>query len=109
MLTHHVRHAHAKAGHTHAILHGHHWIEAVDGAEIHIAKALLALVEAKPLLLVHLGFILPLLLLRVLSRVVLPILILHRLGFRQFGDDFNVALIGRVFVIDAFFGMVFLG
>ena len=109
MLTHHVRHAHTKAWHTHAILHGHHWIEAVHGAEIHVAEALLVLVEAEPLLSVRLCAVLLLLLLRIVSSAVLLVLRLGRLGFWSFSDDLHVTLIGRVFIIDAFFGLVFLG
>lgn len=112
MLTHHVRHAHAEAWHSHAILHGHHRVEAIHGAEVHVAKALLVLVEAKSLLLaMHLCpvLVLVLLLLRVISRAILLVLRLHRLGFWSFGDDLHVALISRVFIIDAFFGLVFFG
>ena len=109
MLTHHIVHAHAEAWHSHAVLHGHHRVEAIHGAEVHVAKALLVLVEAKSLLLaVQLCTILLLLLLSVVSSAVLFILRLRHLGFRSFGDDLHVALIGRVFIIDAFFGLVFL-
>lgn len=111
MLTHHVWHAHAEAWHSHAILHGHHRVEAIHGAKVHVAKTLLVLVEAKSLLLaIHLCpvLFLLLLLLSIISRAVLLVLRLHHLGFRSFGDDLHVALIGRVFIIDAFFGLVFL-
>lgn len=110
MLTHHVWHAHTEAWHSHAVLHGHHRVEAIHGAEVHVAEALLVLVEAKSLLLaIHLCPILLLLLLSVVSSAVLFILRLRHLGFRSFGDDLHVALIGRVFIIDAFFGLVLLG
>lgn len=112
MLTHHVWHAHAEAWHSHAILHGHHRVEAIHGAKVHVAKALLVLVEAKSLLLaIRLCsvLLLLLLLLSVISCAVLFILRLHHLGLRSFGDDLHVALIGRVFIIDAFFDLVFLG
>ena len=110
MLTHHIWHAHAEAWHSHAVLHGHHRVEAVHGAKVHVAKALLVWVESKSLLLaIHLCPILLLLLLSVASSAVLFIFRLRHLGFRSFGDDLHVALIGRVFIIDAFFGLVFLG
>ena len=108
MLTHHVRHAHRE---THAILHSHHRIESVHGiaVEVHITKALLILVEAKALLRICLSGVLLLLLLSVVARVVLFSVGLLHLGFWSFGDDLHVALIGRVFIIDAFFGLVLLG
>jgi len=111
MLTHHVWHAHAKAWHSHAILHGHHRVEAIHGAKVHVAETLLVLVEAESLLLgIHLCsvLILLLLLLSIVSCAVLLVLRLCHLGFWSFGDNLHVALIGRVFIIDAFLGLVVL-
>ena len=108
-LTHHVWHAHAET--SHAILHGHHRVEAIHSAKVHVAKALLILVEAKSLLLaINLCSVLclVLLLLSAFSCAVLLVLRLLHLGFWSFGDDLHVALIGRVFIIDAFFGLVLL-
>jgi len=111
MLTHHVWHAHTEAWHSHTILHGHHRVEAIHGTEVHVAEALLVLIEAESLLLaIHLCpvLLLLLLLLSIVSCAVLLILRLRHLGFRSFSDDLHVALIGRVFIIDAFLGLVFL-
>jgi hypothetical protein len=47
--------------------------------------------------------------LSILARAVLLSIGLFHLGFRSFGDDFHVALIARVFIIDAFLGLVLLG
>jgi len=79
------------------------------GVEIHVAKAWLVLVEAKALLRARLSSILLLLGLSILARAVLLSIGLFHLGFRSFGNDFHVALIARVFIIDAFFGLVLLG
>jgi hypothetical protein len=110
VLTHHVRHAHGETWH-HAVLHGHHRIETIHaiGVEIHVAKALLVLVEAQALLRICLSGVLLLLGLSIVTRAVLLSIGLIHLGFRSFGDDFHVALIARVFIINAFFGLVLLG
>ena len=109
VLTHHVRHAHTEAWH-HAILHSHHRVETVHaiGVEIHVTKALLILVEPKALLRIRLSGVLLLLGLSIVARAVLLSIGLIHLGFWSFGDDFHVALIARVLLIDAFFDLVLL-
>jgi hypothetical protein len=47
--------------------------------------------------------------LSIVARAELLSIGLVHLGFRSFGDYFHVALIARVFIIDAFFGLVLLG
>ena len=63
---------------------------------------MLILVETKALLRIRLSGVLLLLGLSIVARAVLLSIGLIHLGFWSFGDDFHVALIARVLLIDAF-------